>query len=304
MKKIKIALTMLTVCILSFARPACAHPGHERAAPEENQGKKAILVVSFGTSVPSAEKGITNLVGEAKKAFPDHEVRLAYTSNIIRRKIAKDRNLLIPSPSEALAELNDDGFTQVCVAPTMIIPGVEYENIKSVTDAFSVVKGKYGFKKVTLGKPFLATIPHCELMAGILAERFAKELSDKDTAIVLMGHGSPEHFSHSLYAQLQIFLDEKAPSRFFVGTVEAAPVIKDIVKALKKTGSKKIVLSPFMIVAGDHALNDMADREDGGSWLNVLKAAGYKDISLRQEGLGEDPRIAEIFVNNIREMIK
>lgn len=302
MKKVKMLLFLLAVCLLGFSQQASAHPGHGQDV--EEVGKKAILVISFGTSVPRAEKGITNLVDVTKKAFPGYEVRLAYTSNIIRKKIAAERKLYIPTPFEALAALNDEGYTHVYAMPMHMIPGVEYDGIKSLTDAVALIHGKYSFSELRLGEPFMATIQQCEQVADALIKRFSKELSKDKTAIVLMGHGSPEHFSHALYAQLQLFLDMKAPSRFFIGTVEVSPVIEDVAVALKKSGNDKIVLSPLMIVAGDHSINDMADPEDAESWLNILKSAGYSDISVRQEGLGEDPLFAGIFINNLKKLIK
>lgn len=300
MKKIGTAFALLAACLLGLAQQAHAHPGHGDSGKTE---KKAILVVSFGTSVPRAERGITNLAEAAGKAFPGYEIRLAYTSNIIRKKIAEERKQVIPTPFEALAALGAEGYTHVYVMPTHIIPGAEYEDLKSVTDAIARIQGKYAFKKIALGQPFMATVQRCEQVADALIKRFAGELSRDKAAIVLMGHGSPEHFSHALYAQLQLFLDRKAPSRFFVGTVEAAPDIEDVVRTLKKSGNNRAVLSPLMTVAGDHAINDMADPRDGGSWLNILKAAGFRDIGVRQEGLGEDPLFAALFVNNLRDLL-
>lgn len=300
MKQVVTAFVLLAVWLLGFTQPAHAHPGH---GDGEKAEKKAILVVSFGTSVPRAEKGITSLVEAAGKAFPGYDVKLAYTSNIIRKKIAAERKQLIPTPFEALAALGDEGYTHVYVMPTHIIPGVEYEDLKSLTDAIAGVKGKYSFRKIALGQPFLATIQRCEQVADALTKRFAKELSRDKTAIVLMGHGSPGHFSHALYAQLQLFLDRKAPSRFFIGTVESAPDIEDIVRTLKKSGNNRVVLSPLMVVAGDHAINDMADTQDGESWLNILKADGFNDIGVRQEGLGEDPLFVSLFIDNLRNLI-
>lgn len=301
MQMIKLILFLLVAAVLGLAQSLPAAAAEKQA--EEKEPKKAILVVSFGTSVPRAEKGITNLVDAAKKAFPGYEVRLAYTSNIIRRKIAEERKIDIPTPLEALAKLHSDGFTAVYAASTHLIPGEEYNDVRSVVRSLGRIEGKYAFKTVRLSKPFLADMPHCERMADLLLKRFAKELSDKNNAIVLMGHGSPEHFSHALYSQLQLLLDMKAPSRFFIGTVEQAPDIETIAAALKKSGKSKVVLSPLMIVAGDHAVNDMADREDEDSWYSVLKSAGFRNISVRQEGLGEDPLIAAFFVENIKELI-
>lgn len=173
----KLTLLALIISIAGCAAsPVWAHPAHGEGMGD---AKKAILVVSFGTSVPGAEKNITSLVSVAREAFPDYEVRLAYTSDIIRRKLAKERNVVVPAPFEALAKLNDEGFKRVFVATTLMIPGAEYDNVKSVVGAFSGIEDKYGFEEIRLSKPLMATIPHCERMAEVLIKRFERELADK-----------------------------------------------------------------------------------------------------------------------------
>ena len=271
----------------------------------KDSAKSAILVVSFGTSVPEARKAIDNLVDTARKAFPDSEVRLAFTSNIIRRKIARESGDIIPNPVQALAQLNDEGFTDVVVMPTHIIPGEEYDEVSSVVNAFWGMNGKYGFKSLKIGTPFMNGPEDCEEMADILIARFSSQLKDKNTGIILMGHGTPEHFANALYSQLQIVLDRKAYGRFFVGTVEAAPLLlDDVLPKLKRHHEiKKLVLSPLMIVAGDHAHNDLAGEDEDESWLNVLKSAGYTDITTYLVGLGEDENIARKFESKIRELM-
>ncbi|MBQ7221646.1 MAG: sirohydrochlorin cobaltochelatase [Synergistaceae bacterium] len=270
----------------------------------EKPAKSAILVVSFGTSVPEARQAIDNLVNTARKAFPDSEVRLAFTSNIIRRKIARESGDIIPNPVQALAQLNDEGFTDVIVMPTHIIPGEEFDEIAGVVEAFGGFEGKYGFKFLALGTPFLYGADDCDGMADVLIARFKAQLEDKETAIILMGHGTPEHFANALYSQLQLALDTKAYGRFFLGTVEAAPKIEDVIARLKRHPEvKKLILSPLMIVAGDHAHNDLAGEDDPESWLNVLKAAGYENISTYLVGLGQDENIARKFESKIREIM-
>ena len=294
----KLFSVSLLAAVLLAPMGAFAAPGGERA------DKAGILVVSFGTSMPEARRAIDNLVNAAKGAFPDTEVRLAFTSNIIRRKIAREQNEVVPTPVEALARMNDEGFTHVYVMPTHIIPGEEYDEIVNVVDAFKSLKGKYGFKKLALGKPYLFGVEDCDRMAQVLKARFAKQLQQKDTAIVLMGHGTPEHIANAMYSQLQLSLDKAAYGRFYLGTVEAAPMIEDVIARLRRNRAmKKLVISPLMIVAGDHANNDLAGADDGESWLNLLKKAGYKNITPYLVGLGEDPNIAGGFVGRIREMM-
>lgn len=269
-------------------------------AAQAKQDKPAILVVSFGTSMPEARKAIDNLVNATRERFPDTEVRLAFTSNIIRRKLEQ----VIPSPVEALAKLNDEGFSDVYVMPTHIIPGEEYDEIANVVSAFNSLYGKYSFDDLELGEPFLNSIKDCDRMAEILLERFKSHMADKNTAIILMGHGTPEHIANAMYLQLQLALDRKAYGKFFIGTVEAAPLIEDVLANLKRHSEiRKLVLSPLMIVAGDHANNDLAGKDDKGSWLNILKANGYNNITTYLVGLGEDENIAKDFVNKIAKLM-
>ncbi len=253
-----------------------------------------------------ARKAIDNLVNAAKKDFPKLEVRLAFTSNIIREKLAKEFNEVIPTPVEALAKLNSEGFQNVYIMPTHMIPGEEYDEIQNVFHAFSSLEGKYGFNVLELGTPFMNSPADCERMAEILRERFKTQIEDKETAIVLMGHGTPEHFANALYSLLQFELDKAAYGKFFVGTVEAAPLIDDVVEKLQRHPEiKKLVLSPLMIVAGDHANNDLAGEDDDESWLNILKENGYEkeNISSYLIGLGEDENIAKDFVQKIHNFV-
>ena len=290
------AVILAATVIMAAGTPSFAAP--------VKADKKGILIASFGTSMPQAKRAIDNLVESTKKAFPGVEVRISYTSNIIRKKIAKEQKLIIPTPMVALAKMNDDGFTHVYVMPMHIIPGEEYEDIKSVTDAFASIKGKYGFRVLKLGTPFIAQVSDCDVMADVLINRFSAQLADKEAAIVLMGHGTPNNIANALYSQLQLSLNKKAYGRFFLGTVEAAPMIEDVIVALKQSSAKKLVLSPLMIVAGDHANNDLADAKDPESWISLLEKAGYKNISTHLVGLGEDPQMASLFVNEIKEMMK
>ena len=253
--------------------------------------------------MPSARKAIDNLVAAAKKAFPGAEVRLAFTSNIIRRKLAREgKKNVPPTPVMALAQLNDEGFAKVGVMPTHIIPGAEYDEIKNVVEAWGELKGKYGIKDLRLGKTFLSSVEGCDEMAEILVKRFEK-LADKDTAVVLMGHGTPHHIANAMYSQLQVALDKIADGRFFIGTVENTPMIEDVVVALKKAGYKKTLVSPLMIVAGDHANNDMADANDPESWYSILKKEGFA-VETYIKGLGEDKGVTAAFVEHLKEMMK
>ena len=272
-------------------------------AREQPAKKSAMLIVSFGTSMPEARKAIDNLVGTVRKEFPGVDVRLAFTSNIIRRKILKEHGESIPNPSQALAQLNDEGYTQVTIIPTHMIPGEEFDEIIHVASAFADMRSKFGFEKISMCSPFLTGVKSCETVADILMKRFATQLKDESAGIILMGHGTPEHFANAQYLQLQLALNQKAYGRFFIGTVESAPSIDDVIADLKRHPEiTKLTLSPLMIVAGDHANNDMAGEDDPDSWINILRKEGYKDISTYLVGLGEDENLAGELVRKIRAL--
>ncbi len=295
-------LTALTLLIIVMASGVSFAHEKEKVNAKEN----AILIVSFGTSMPEARKAIDNLYNAAVKEFPEYDVQLAFTSNIIRRKIAREQNLNVLNPVQALADFNDKGFKNVYVMPTHIIPGEEYDEIKNVVDAFKLLKGKYGFEKLVLAKPFLNNYDDCKDMAEILIKRFDKYLQNSpDTAIILMGHGTPEHIANALYSLLQFELNKRMPGKFFIGTVEAAPMIDDVVASLKNNPEiKNLVISPFMIVAGDHANNDLAGTDDEESWLNILKSNGYENITPYLSGLGEDENITANFITRLKKIVE
>ncbi|MDO5116424.1 MAG: sirohydrochlorin cobaltochelatase [Synergistaceae bacterium] len=296
LKSFVMALSALALAVLGASAAS---------ASEWGEGRRAVLVVSFGTFAPEAERAVCNLADAVRRAFPDVELRLAYTSNVIRRRLAKERNVDIPTPASALARMNDEGFTHVYVMPTHIVHGEEYEDIKCLVEAFASVKGKYGFKELKLGAPCLSSAADCGALAGVLARRFAKELERGDTAVVLMGHGTPRRGSNAMYALLQLALDREAPGRFFIGTLKAAPLLDDLLPRLAAEGwIRRLVLSPLMIVAGSHASRELADSERAESWYCRLRAAGYGDISLFLSGLGEDAGMAALYVSRIRDMMR
>ena len=285
-------LTALLILITAILIPS--------ASFAESGKKSAMLIVSFGTSLPEAQKAIDNLVGAVKNEFPSTDVRLSFTSNIIRRKIAREQGKNIPTPSQALAQLNDEGYSFVTVIPTHMIPGEEFDEVVGVASAFAGIRGKFGFEEINVCRPFLDGVKEFETVSEILIKRFESQLKDKETAIFLMGHGTPEHFANAQYLQLQLALNQRAYGRFFIGTVESSPSIDDVLADLKRRPEiKKLVLSPLMIVAGDHAHNDLAGEDDPDSWINILRKNGYSEISTYLVGLGEDENMAHELIKKI-----
>lgn len=256
--------------------------------------KKAILVVSFGTSYEETrEKTIGAIERDIQAAYPDYEVRRAFTSGMILKVLAKRDGLHIDNVKEAMESLIADGFQAVYVQPTHILNGEEYDDMVEVIDGY---KGQ--FEVLEIGAPLLtATEDYQKTIKGLMAEFLPLKESE---SLVLMGHGT-EHHVNAVYPALDYHFKAMGYPNVFVGTVEAYPTIEDILKQLEKTGLKKVHLLPFMVVAGDHACNDMAgDEED--SWKEVLKAAGY-EVDYTLKGLGEFPSIREIYVEHVTAML-
>ena len=263
--------------------------------------KKAILVVSFGTSYPdNREKTIGALECDIASEFPDWEVRRAFTSGMIISKIAETEGIRIDSVSDAIEKLSDEGFERVVIQPTHVMNGIEYD---TVIDA--VMNCAAGFKSVAVGAPLLTSpADYINAVNEIRGELlpFARECVGDDCTLVLMGHGT-EHFANSAYSQLQLQLSvSEGTENVFVSTVEGFPGFADTLKIMEGRGIRRVALIPFMLVAGDHANNDMAGNDDD-SMKNVFASAGY-DVVPIVKGLGEFPGFRRLFVNHVRSAMQ
>ncbi len=274
-------ICMICLCSVTWAG------GHGHKAPK----KVGILLVAFGSSEPSAQVSFKNLDKKTRAAFPGIPVRWAYTSHIIRKKLAKQGKHL-DSPEVALAKLMDDGFTHVAVQSLHTIGGQEYHDLRRTVSAFKMMGG---FHRIVLGYPLLATQEDMQRVVDAILKNIPKG-RQKGEALVLMGHGT-HHPSNAFYAALMFQLQLRDP-HIFVGTVEGYPEIEDIKKMLLKQEIKKGYLMPFMSVAGDHAKNDMAgDEED--SWKSVLTKAGIECVPILK-GTAEYDSFIDIWVSHIR----
>ncbi len=290
MKKILI-ITIFTLFIISIIGGS--------AFSMTKKDKKAILLVAFGTSYKEARVSYDNIEKHVKSAFPDIEVRWAYTSNMIRKKILSRDKLYIPDPIVALSKLQDEGFTKVIVQSLHVIPGYEFEDLSNVVSTFGQLKSNKGrpdFKVLVLGKPIMYDEEATEEFIDALSP-FIEE--NKDKAIVFMGHGT-EHFANAAYSQLELLISERFKN-VVIGTVEGYPDLDFVKEKLKEIGKRNVVIAPLMIVAGDHARNDMAG-DEADSWKMQLKQEGYK-VEPFIHGLGENDKVAEIFVKRIKENI-
>lgn len=253
--------------------------------------KVGILLVAFGSSEASAQVSFVNIDRSVKAAYPGVEVRWAYTSHIIRKKLAKQGKKL-DSPRTALAKMADDGFTQVVVQSLHTIPGQEYDDLRKTVRGFKL-GGAFG--RIIVGYPMLATHKDFERTAAAIIKAIPKQRK-KDEGVVLMGHGT-HHPANAFYAALMFQLQLTDPN-ILIGTVEGYPELTDIVKWLKKRNIKKVYLMPFMSVAGDHAKNDMASDEDD-SWKTAFEKAGIKTVAILK-GTAEYQSFVDIWVSHIK----
>lgn len=263
---------------------------------EPSSDKPAILVVSFGTSYEETrEATIGAIENKIAEDYPDYQVRRAFTSQIIIDKLKERDNLEIDNVEEALERLVSDGVKTLVVQPTHLMSGFEYDDLAAAVETY-----KDKFDSVAMGTPLLTSDKDFDAVAAALP-KITEEYNTDGTAIVFMGHGT-EHESNGVYTKLQDKLTASKNNNYFIGTVEATPTLEDTIEAVKKSSCKKVVLQPLMVVAGDHANNDMAgDSED--SWASVFSSEGF-EVECVLSGLGEFPEIREIYAEHVGEAIK
>ena len=262
---------------------------------DSGDGKAAILVVSFGTSYnESRDLTIGGIENAIQEKYPDYEVRRAFTSQIIIDKLKERDGLEIDNVTEALDRAAADGITELVVQPTHLMHGFEYMDLQDELEKYADK-----FDKVVMGEPLLNSDDDFSRVADVLAEDTSDYIDGK-TAVVFMGHGT-EADSNEVYAQMQGVFEEKELADYYVGTVEAEPSLDDVIAAIDGKGYTRVVLEPLMVVAGDHANNDMAGDEDD-SWKSVLTNEGY-EVECILEGLGQKEGVQEIYAEHVQDAI-
>lgn len=255
--------------------------------------KLGILLVAFGTSYPEAAIAFDNIEKMVKMEFPGVEIQWAYTSKIIR-KILSTRGIHINSPSEALAKMGDEGFTHVAVQSLHIIPGEEYDNLKLTVQAFKNIPK--GLEVAELGTPLLYLHADNQKMVSFIHKTFETYV-DKNSALILMGHGT-SHPSNIFYPGFQYYLNQKS-DKYFIATIDGYPELKHILPILKERAIRKVILTPLLSVAGDHAKNDMDGIEEY-SWKSILLKEGFT-VDVIQKGLAEYNEVVDIWVEHLKE---
>ncbi len=258
--------------------------------------KKAILAVSFGTThQDTLEKTIAAIEADLSAAFPDRDLFRAFTSGMVIRRLRERDGLEIDNVSEALERLLSLGYEDVILQSTHVMNGDERD--KMVAQALPYAPR---FLSLAVGAPLLTELEDYRAVADALLSRLPPRR--EDTALVYMGHGS-EHYANAVYALLEYMLHDLGRRDVHIGTVEGYPGFEEVCRRLEEDGGvRSVVLYPLMIVAGDHAKNDLAG-EEPDSWRSRLQHLGYA-VSCQVEGLGENPAIRAVFTAHAKEASK
>ncbi|MEE0567162.1 sirohydrochlorin cobaltochelatase [Clostridium sp.] len=259
--------------------------------------KKAILVVSFGTSyLEPLKNSIENVENKIRNQFKDYDVYRAFTSHMIIKKLEIVHGLIVEKPEELLERLYIEGYEEVIIQPLHIIPGEEFSYIKNIEVYF-----KDKFESIKVGRPIF----YYQGIEGLpedysLFIKSIKGIIEGEEAVVMMGHGTV-HPSNAVYGALQSVLNDEGYKNVFVGTVKGYPNFTSVLNKIKKRGIKKVLLMPLMLVAGNHAINDMTSEKDN-SWKSMLEAEGI-EVKLWTKGLGEVDEFAQLYIDRVDDLI-
>jgi len=272
-----------------LARRSFAHGGHHKIHSEmvvEGKDKKGILLVHFGTSKKKArEDALESIKTHVEEDFGGYEIREAYTSRMVIKKIYTQSGERFFTPKEALERMAEEGFTHVVIQATHVINGIESDHLKEEVRAAGA-----GFKDIRIGAPLLSSPEDYMEVADVFHRRYGGK------QVVLVGHGTPHHAGSS-YGMLQYILDRRGYRNIMVGTVEGYPGLDEVISDLESRAIKEVVLVPLMVVAGVHAEEDIA-----GQWKETLEGRGVK-VEVSMEGMGEIAEIQHLFIHHIEDAI-
>lgn len=277
-------------------------------------GENELLVVSFGTSYNDSRvadiKGIEDALQEA---YPDWSVRRAFTAQIIINHVQARDGEVIDNMQQALDRAVENGVKNLVVQPTHLMHGAEYDEMMEVLDSYNDK-----FESISVAEPMLGEVGDdasiinedkaavAEAIANAAVKDAGYETMDAaaedGTAFVFMGHGT-SHTAKVTYSQMQTQMNELGYKNAFIGTVEGEPEETScdaVIEAVKEAGYKKVVLRPLMVVAGDHANNDMAGAEED-SWKSMFEASGaFENVDTQITGLGSLPEVQQLFVEHTK----
>lgn len=285
---------------------------------QDEIGENEILVVSFGTSFnDSRAKDIGGIEKTIAAAYPDWSVRRAFTAQIIINHVQARDNAPIDNMQQALDRAVANQVKNIVIQPTHLMHGAEYDEMKEVVEAYADK-----FQSVAISEPLLGTVGTTaeevnadkETVAEAVTAEAVKEAGfdsleaakEAGVAFVFMGHGT-SHTAKVSYTQMQNQMVQLGYDNVWIGTVEGEPeetACESVIDAVAKEGYKKVVLRPLMVVAGDHANNDMAGDEDD-SWKSMFNASGkFESVDTQIAGLGRIEAIQKLYVSHLAEVIK
>ncbi|WP_088653646.1 sirohydrochlorin cobaltochelatase [Geofilum rhodophaeum] len=254
--------------------------------------RKALILTAFGTSIPEAWATYESIEKRFAEAFPDYDIRWAFTAAFVRKKW-RSQGRHIDSPASALARLADEGYQEVSMQSLHVIGGHEYHDlIKTVRALEGLPKG---LQRIHLGRPLLASDEDYRELARILT-RYSLNHRQPEEAWLMMGHGTG-HGANISYAGLQLYLQEEDPL-MLLGTLEAFPDLERAIRILSDKGCKTVWVMPLLTVAGDHVVRDMAGSESD-SWKSRLEAEGYT-VKIHPLPLGAIPEIVDRWIKKAK----
>ena len=279
-------------------------------------GENELLVVSFGTSFnDSRATDIKGIEDALAAAFPDYAVRRAFTAQIIINHVQARDGEVIDNMDQALERAVANGVKNLVVQPTHLMHGAEYDEMVEALEAY-----QDQFESIAIAEPLLGEVgadaaevndDKKAVAEAVVAEAVSaagyeslEAAADDSVAFVLMGHGT-SHTAKVTYSQMQAQMDELGYANVFIGTVEGEPeetACEEVIAAIQEAGYAKVILRPLMVVAGDHANNDMAG-DDEDSWKSMFTAAGFESIDTQIEGLGRIPAVQELYVAHSQAVI-
>ena len=281
-------------------------------------GEKELLVVSFGTSFnDSRAEDIGGIESALQEAYPDWAVRRAFTAQIIINHVLARDGEKIDNVEQALERAAANGVKELVIQPTHLMHGAEYDELTQAVDNFRDM-----FESVEIAEPLLGEVGADASVVNADKETVAKAITETavglagydsieaaaedGTAFVFMGHGT-SHAAKVTYSQMQTQMEELGFNNVFIGTVEGEPEetsCEAVIEKVREAGYTKVVLRPLMVVAGDHANNDMAG-EDEDSWVSQFVASGaFEKVDTQIAGLGSIPAVQEIYVQHTGEVVK
>ena len=255
--------------------------------------QKALAVISFGTTYTLAQDAIMQIESALSCHAKEYDCFRAFTSRMVIAKLKREQGQYVLTPEELMEQLYQKGYKEVLCQPLHIINGFEFEKMYKALSAFTDK-----FDKIQIGRPLLTFEDDYKACCDIVM-KYAPAPKE-ETALVFMGHGT-SHTAKVSYSQMQTQMQELGYDNVFIGTVEGEPeetACEAVIDAAAEAGYTKVILRPLMVVAGDHANNDMAGGDED-SWLSMFKASGkFDSVDTQIAGLGEIEGIQQIYVEH------